>query len=63
MNTMYDVTAISVDDERVPLITTASESTAFSIAKHRSTDGVWQSLEIREADSGCNPSRTPDRSC
>jgi hypothetical protein len=48
----YDVTAISVDDERVPLITTRYESTAFGIAQNRSADGIWQSVEIRESATG-----------
>jgi hypothetical protein len=52
MNPTYDVTAVSHDDQRVPLTASTSYSTAHAIARPRSMDEAWGAVEIREADTG-----------
>jgi hypothetical protein len=48
----YDVTAVSHDGQRVPLTASTSYSMAHEIARPRSMDESWRSVEIRESDTG-----------
>jgi hypothetical protein len=52
MNIIYDVTAISHDDERVPLTAGTTYTSASEIARPRSRDAHWSAVEIRYSDTG-----------
>ena len=48
----YDVTAVSNDGQRVPLIAGAVIYSATAIAQNRSRDAAWSAVEVREAGTG-----------
>ena len=50
--TTYGVTAVSWNDERVPLTAGTNYSMAHEIAQPRSNDDDWYEIEIRESETG-----------
>jgi hypothetical protein len=52
MTFTYDVTAISPDGERVPLTALTPHASATAIAKARSRDAHWNTVEVRESNTG-----------
>jgi hypothetical protein len=48
----YDVTAVSHDGHHIALTAGTTYSTAHDIARPRSADTAWKSVQVREAGTG-----------